>query len=40
MQNIGEQVKTKMKKSQTLKPTNETGSQEKIPPGWRTDFVT
>ena len=39
-QNIDEQVKTKMKKNQTLKPTGETGSQEKIPPGWRMSFAT
>ena len=29
-----------MKKSQTLKPTDETGPQEKIPLEWRTNFVT
>ena len=39
-QNVGEQVKNKMKKSQTLKPTDKTVPQEKIPPGWRTNFAT
>ena len=40
MKNVGKQVKTKMKKSQTLKPTNEIGPQEKIPLGWRMNFAT
>ena len=39
-QNIGGQVKTKMKKNQTLKPTDKTELQEKIPPGWRMSFTT
>ena len=34
-QNIGGQVKTKMKKNQTLKPIGETELQKKIPLGWR-----
>ena len=40
MQNVGEQVKTKMKKNQTLKPTGKTELQEKIPLGCRMNFVT
>ena len=40
MQNVGEQVKTKMKKNQTLKPTGEIELQDKIPPGWRMSFAT
>ena len=40
MQNVDKQVKTKMKKSQTLKPTGEIGHQEKIPPKWRVSFAT
>ena len=40
MQNVSEQVKTRMKKSQTLKPTGETGPQEEIPLGWRMNFAT
>ena len=40
MQNVGKQLKTKMKKNQTPKPTGETGPQEKIPPGWRMGFAT
>ena len=39
-QNVGEQVKTKKKKNQTLKPTGETRPQEKISPGWRMSFAT
>nr|POE67487.1 hypothetical protein CFP56_51158 [Quercus suber] len=38
--NVGGQVKTKMKRIQTPKPTSETGPQEKIPPGWRLSFAT
>ena len=40
MQNVSEQMKTKMKKNQTLKPTGETELQEKTPPGWRMSFTT
>ena len=40
MQNVGKQLKTKMKKNQTPKPTGETGPQEKIPQGWRMGFAT
>ena len=40
MQNTEEQVKTKMKKNQTPKPTGEIGSLEKIPLGWRMSFTT
>jgi len=29
-----------MKKNQTLKPTDEIGPQEKIPPKWRMSFTT
>ena len=40
MQNVSEQVKTKMKRNQTLKPINEIELQEKIPLGWRMSFAT
>ena len=39
-QNVGEWEKTKMKKSQNLKPTSELELQEKIPLGWRMGFAT
>ena len=40
MQNVGEQLKTKMKENQTPKLTGEIGPQEKIPPEWRMSFAT
>ena len=40
MQNVDEQVKTKMKKNQTLKLIDETKLQETNPPGWRMRFAT
>ena len=40
MQNVGEQLKAKIKKNQTLKPTGETRPQDKIPPGWKMSFTT
>ena len=40
MQNVDEQVKTKMKKNQTLKPIAETELQEKTPLRWRMSFAT
>ena len=35
MQNVDKQVRIKMKKNQTLKPTSEIGPQKKIPPEWK-----
>ena len=40
MQNVGEQVKTKMKKNRILKPIGKTELQEKIPLEWRMSFAT